>query len=99
MFINEHPTLRAKVRIALYEIERERPGALLRLLDYFDYMLGEALHKLGDEGSTSKCSRCGAPTTRGRSLCKLCELLERIGVKEPTYARLRIAVRRGSQPP
>ena len=99
MFINEHPTLRAKVRTALYEIEKERPGALLRLLDYFDYMLGDALHKLGSESSTSKCSRCGAPTTRGRSLCKLCELLERIGVKEPTYARLRIAVRRSSQPP
>jgi uncharacterized protein (TIGR00269 family) len=94
MFIEENPTLRAKVRIALYDLEREHPGSLLRLLEYFDKTLQDAIKTVEPKGSTSTCSRCGALTTQGRGLCKLCELLERAGLTEPRYTRLRLSVKR-----
>lgn len=94
MFIEENPTLRAKVRVALYDLEREHPGSLLRLLEYFDEVLGGALKAVEPEESTSTCSKCGALTTRGRSLCKLCELLDKAGLTEPRYAGLRLNVKR-----
>jgi len=93
MFIEENPTLRAKVRVALYEIERESPGSLLRFLEYFDELLGSVARGVEVRGSTSNCTRCGALTTRGRRLCKLCELLEGISLREPLYVKLRLNVK------
>jgi len=90
MFIEENPTLRAKVRVALYELERDHPGLLLRFLEYFDEILRGNLRLSESMEPTTTCSRCGALTTRGRTLCKLCELLEKIDLKEPSYARLRL---------
>ena len=92
MFIEENPTLRAKVRVALYEIERENPGSLLGFLEYFDELLGSIARGVEVRGSISICTRCGALTTRGRRLCKLCELLEGISLGEPLYVKLRLNV-------
>ncbi|MFZ8794851.1 MAG: ATP-binding protein [Acidilobaceae archaeon] len=92
MFIEENPTLRAKVRVALYEIERENPGSLLGFLEYFDELLGSVARGVEVRGSTSICTKCGALTTRGRRLCKLCELLEGISLGEPLYVKLRLNV-------
>lgn len=93
MFIEENPTLRAKVRTALYEIERVNPGALMRLLEYFDNMLLDVVDEIKPGESTGRCSRCGSLTSSSRRLCKLCELLERVGVGEPTYVRLRMSLK------
>ncbi len=94
MFIEENPTLRAKVRVALYELEREHPGSLLRFLEYFDELFKENHSLIETRESTSTCARCGSLTTRGRSLCKLCELLEGIGLTEPGYVKLRLSIRK-----
>ena len=95
MFIEEHPTLRARVRVALYELERGKPGALMRMLEYFDEMLLGYLNSVKVEESIARCSRCGAPTSSSRSLCKLCELLGKVGLAEPRYAKLRLKLVRG----
>ena len=84
MFINMQPTLRARVRQALYEVEAKRPGTLLRMLEALD----EALKDLASKGGPERlgvCERCGEPTSPGRRVCKLCEILEEAGVARPIY--------------
>ncbi|MCE4610346.1 MAG: TIGR00269 family protein [Desulfurococcales archaeon] len=84
MFINMQPTLRARVRQALYEVEAERPGTLLKIMEALD----EALRDLASSGGPERlgvCERCGEPTSPGRRVCKLCEILEEAGVARPIY--------------
>ncbi|MFN4046245.1 MAG: TIGR00269 family protein [Acidilobaceae archaeon] len=86
-FIDENPTLRAGVRRMLYEVEKSKPGSLLKALQHLDEVLGgEALKLKG--AKIGACPRCGAPTSSTRTLCKLCELLEAIGIREPRYVKL-----------
>ncbi|MEN2999798.1 MAG: TIGR00269 family protein [Acidilobaceae archaeon] len=80
MYISEHPTLRARLRGELYRLERRSPGALFRALELLDELL------MPGEERVSKCSRCGAPTAPGRSICKLCELMEELDISSPPYA-------------
>ncbi len=87
-FINENPTLRAGVRSILYEIEKLKPGSLLKALQHLDEVLGGEASKLKG-AKIGVCSRCGAPTSSTRTLCKLCELLEAIGIGEPNYVKFR----------
>ena len=92
MFINQNPTLRARVREALYLIEDSSPGTLLRLLEYVDSVLGKVIERIRVEG-LSRCAKCGEPTSPRRSVCKLCELLEMVGLKfdkNAAKARLRM---------
>ncbi|MCX8195833.1 MAG: TIGR00269 family protein [Acidilobaceae archaeon] len=79
MYIGEHPTLRARLRSELYAVERRRPGSLLKFLELLDRLLEAGEEEVG------KCSRCGSPTSPGRAMCKLCELLEGVGVSLPPY--------------
>lgn len=85
MFINTRPTLRARVREALYEIESRRPGSLLRILNIIDELLEEEAEKL-EPDALGSCSKCGEPTSPARQMCKLCEILSRAGVERPLYA-------------
>ena len=85
MFINYAPTLRARVREALYEAEKRRPGTLLRILTMLDSVLASPATQL-EAGSLARCTKCGEPTSPGRRLCKLCEILEQAGVERPVYA-------------
>ena len=85
IFINLAPTLRARVREALYRVEHSRPGALLRLMEALDTLL-EPLARGLRPGGLGSCEKCGEPTSPGRRLCKLCEILEAAGVSEPAYA-------------
>ena len=84
MFINMMPTLRARVREALYELEWKRPGALLRLINVLDEILENEAKALSPE-SLKECKRCREPTSPRREVCKLCELLERAGIVEAVY--------------
>jgi len=85
MYIRYAPTLRARVREILYALEAEAPGSLLRLMDTLDALLADAASKLSVE-ELPPCRRCGEPTSPSRSLCKLCEILELAGVREPLYS-------------
>jgi len=83
-YITSSPTLRARIRKVLQRIEMESPGTLLRVLNVIDGLLEE--HARGSETDIlGSCSVCGEPTTRGRGLCKVCELLGRAGIKRPNY--------------
>ncbi len=85
MFINYAPTLRARVREALYAVEEEKPGSLLRILETLDMLLAAEASRLR-AATLPRCERCGEPTSHGRRLCKLCEILEKAGVSRPAYA-------------
>ncbi len=85
MFINMQPTLRARVREELYRIEHENPGIALRILETLDVLLEEKAKTLKPE-ELPRCMRCGEPTSTGRMVCKLCELLEDAGIVKPVYA-------------
>lgn len=88
MFINMRPTLRAAVREALYRVEQERPGTLLRMMDALDEALAPIAASLKPE-RLGRCERCGEITSPRRRLCKLCEILEQAGIEKPLYARSR----------
>ncbi|GAB6147997.1 TIGR00269 family protein [Stetteria hydrogenophila] len=84
MYIYLAPTLRARVREALYRLEQERPGSLLRLVNTLDELLEGQARSLSVE-ELPECERCGEPTSPARRVCKLCELLERAGMVSPSY--------------
>jgi uncharacterized protein (TIGR00269 family) len=101
MYIRYAPTLRAQVREILYILEARAPGSLLRLIETLDELLADAASKLSIE-ELPPCEKCGEPTSPSRKLCKLCEILEKAGVKEPLYTlpwRLRPHLIRGARPP
>ncbi len=85
MFINRFPTLRAIVREELYAIEQREPGTLLRILENLDEVLEESAKRLHAE-ELPRCVKCGEPTSYGRRICKLCEILEEAGVERPVYS-------------
>ncbi len=84
MYLELAPTLRARVRAALYRLERAKPGSALRLLEALDELLEEAARELSVEDLPA-CARCDEPTSPARRVCKLCELLEKAGVIAPSY--------------
>ncbi len=97
-YIYEQPTLRAKIRRALYSLESERPGSLLALMELLDELLEPLAKSRRPFTGLSSCARCGEPVPPGRTLCKLCELLDGLGVKEPKYATLRVPGRLNVRP-
>ncbi len=84
MYLELAPTLRARVRAALYRLERAKPGSALRLLETLDELLEKPARELSVEDLPS-CARCGEPTSPARRVCKLCEVLEKAGVISPSY--------------
>jgi uncharacterized protein (TIGR00269 family) len=83
MFISQAPTLRARVREKLLELESRLPGYLLKLMETLDMVLEKEASSLKVE-ELPRCSKCGEPTSHRRRVCKLCEILEEAGVK-PLY--------------
>lgn len=80
-YIRFRPTLRAVIREYLYEIERSKPGTLLRILEAVDgYVERELLQRASKFSELPRCSACGSPTAYGRDTCVLCDLLRKIGV-------------------
>ena len=92
-YIYQQPTLRAKVRRELYALESERPGTLLSLVDLLDEFLMPLVVSRTPVRNLGRCERCGEPVPPGRRLCKLCELLQGIGLARPNYA-MRLPTRR-----
>jgi uncharacterized protein (TIGR00269 family) len=78
-YIIYQPTLRARIRHWLYMLEKEQPGSMLKLLETFDLFI---LHKLGTlkYEKLPSCKLCGEPTSVGRDICKLCEMLNDLGL-------------------
>ena len=79
-YLYEAPTLRLRVRLNLYNVERKSPGSLLRLLETLDILLKPlVLEQIQSPVKLSHCIKCGAPTSPERIICKVCELLEAVG--------------------
>lgn len=74
------PTLRAKVRELLYQLESTSPGSLLKILDVFDGLSEKMRSSSGQLPSLPLCRICGEPTSLNREICKNCELLLKSGL-------------------
>jgi uncharacterized protein (TIGR00269 family) len=82
--ITQRPTIRAKVRELLYNMELFEPGISLKILDFFDseyQRIREKLELRKWEVKLPKCEICGEPTSIGRKICKGCELVIASGFK------------------
>ncbi len=80
-YIIHAPTLRAKLREYLHEIEGRSPGTLLRVLDWYDKTVRTLLESRALAYPTKElpqCPLCGSPMAFGRRYCMLCELLLRL---------------------
>ncbi|MEM1927912.1 MAG: ATP-binding protein [Acidilobaceae archaeon] len=77
-YITLHPTLRARVRARLLEVEKRKPGLLMGMLEFLDELLEEEASRLKE--APLKCPLCGAPASAKRGSCRLCELLGELGV-------------------
>ena len=86
-FISMQPTLRARVREALYRAEVESPGTLLKMMDALDSALAHVASR--SSAVMRACRLCGEATTGRRDICKFCELMGEAGVAKPIY-RLRV---------
>lgn len=72
-YLELQPSLRARIREILYEVERERPGTLLKVLEWYDNAF-DPLREPKKPPELPSCEACGEPTSPGRTLCKSCEL-------------------------
>ncbi len=81
-YVDLKPSLRGFVRKLLYRIEDVEPGFSLRLVENVDKILSKAVYSLKKLPELPVCRLCGEPTSYGRELCKVCELLCKIGVVE-----------------
>lgn len=79
-YIYLRPTLRAKIREYLYKLESEEPGSLIKLLETMDIILEKAIETHKGLPKLPLCKKCGEPTSYGREICKVCELLEKTGI-------------------
>ena len=78
-YINQRPTLRAKVRSMLIEVESRSPGTLLNLIMYLDTAIEPLVLKYQRESITlPQCIKCGEPTSPKRTICKFCTLMDLI---------------------
>ncbi len=81
-YLSKMPTLRLSIRMQLYHLEASFPGSLLKLLESLDTLLMDlVVREAKAQVPLARCERCGAPTSPGRKICKVCELLEKIGEK------------------
>ena len=94
-YIYQLPTLRARVRRALYSYEAEHPGSLLRFLETLDQLLLPKALATSPVRDLGRCEVCGEPVPHGKRFCKMCELLRGLGVSRPRYADVRSVVRLG----
>ncbi len=78
--ITEEGSLRATIREALYRLEWREPGTLLRALEAFDEEMLPLVKRLWEQPRLPLCEKCGEPTSYSRRLCRVCELLEKLGV-------------------
>ncbi len=91
-YIIHAPTLRAKLRDYLHEVEGRRPGTLLKVLDWYDRTVRALLENRALTYPTKElpqCPLCGSPMAFGRRYCMLCELLLKLKlpVKYPALGK------------
>lgn len=96
MFINEQPTFRARIRHWLFHLERYRPGTMLRMLQALDEMSQHLVEEASGLPPLPTCKACGEPTSYGRELCKLCELLQSVGLVYKTSQSEALTVQHGT---
>lgn len=86
-YISQRPTLRAKVRELLYDLEQKSPGTLLRIIEHFDSISEKLRASYTLSKELPRCIICGEPTTYERKICKNCELLIRSGLLPQEYQK------------
>jgi len=89
-YIIHQPTLRARIRHWLYMLEKEIPGSMLSILETFDSLVLKKLESSKFE-KLPTCKLCGEPTSIGRDICKLCELMGKLGIEPSPPKKLRLA--------
>ncbi len=90
------PTMRARIRFTLYNIEKLKPGILLELMEWFDSLMEKIYSEEKPKDiELPRCSICGEPTSANRSICKACELLLGLGIKVGAEVNQRQAIRIG----
>ncbi|MEM1686957.1 MAG: TIGR00269 family protein [Zestosphaera sp.] len=86
-YLRYFPSLRAKIREYLYKLEKEKPGALLNLIERIDAILAKHVSRYVNYPELPRCAICGEPAAYGRNYCMACELLTILGVSKPSYNR------------
>jgi uncharacterized protein (TIGR00269 family) len=79
-YIRYLPTLRARIRKLLYDIENEKPGTMIRFMNMMDEFIKNLIPTFIGFPELPRCEKCGEATAFGRKYCKLCELLTDIGI-------------------
>ena len=74
--ITEEASLRARIREALYRYEWRHPGYLLKTLERFDEEMLPLVKQLYDKPRLPLCEKCGEPTSYGRRVCRVCEIID-----------------------
>ncbi len=80
-YITTVPTLRAKIREYMHELEAKQPGVLLNLLERIDALVPKLLGRFRNLPELPTCVNCGEPTAYGRKYCRFCELINAVGIK------------------
>ncbi len=80
-YLVSHPTLRARLKPFIIEYEHASPGAMIKFLEFLDRTLEPIVDDLNRGGIVLPlCEKCGEPTSPGRRLCRLCELIDALGL-------------------
>ncbi len=79
-YIIQRPTLRARTRVYLRMLETTNPGSLLKFLELIDKVTEKLIRNTKMLPKLPSCIKCGEPTSYNRNICKVCELLELIGI-------------------
>ncbi len=78
-YILQRPTLRARIRELIKDIEKFYPGIQIKLLKYVDEILEPLVKSTNTKPiELPLCSKCGEPTSPGRTICKFCELVNEV---------------------
>ncbi len=83
-FITEQPTFRARIRRWLFQLEKNKPGTMLKIMQSFDKLIEKKIYTIKEMPVLPECKYCGEPTSYNRDVCKICELLISSSIK-PYY--------------
>jgi len=80
-FLLSRPTIRARLKPLSVEYEHVSPGALLKFVRFLDRTLEPLVREINSKGiQLPTCIKCGEPTAPGRQLCRICELMDSLGL-------------------
>ncbi len=83
-YIKALPSLRARIRSRMFEMEGIKPSYPLNIIEWHDRVVKKILSRWDLKmPELPLCPLCGEPMSYGRKYCALCELLMKLGVSAP----------------